>query len=82
MSASDAVHGAPLFCIKVPKGAKGECHTSDYGFMTLKLAPVINDRERPAPELRDSLPEPDADRPKPATVTRTTPLAPTPPPAW
>jgi hypothetical protein len=42
----------------------------------------LDDRHRPAPELSDSRPEPDADRPKPATPTRTTPLAPTPPLAW
>ena len=35
----------------------------------------LEDHQRPALELCDSLPEPDADRPKPATVTRITPLA-------
>ena len=34
----------------------------------------LDDRQLPEPELRDSLPEPAADRPKPDTATRTTPL--------
>ena len=38
-----------------------------------------DDDHRPAPELFVSLPEPDADQPAPATVTRITPLAPTDP---
>jgi hypothetical protein len=42
----------------------------------------LDDDHRPAPEFCDSLPEPDADRPAPATVTRTTPLAPTAPFDW
>jgi hypothetical protein len=42
----------------------------------------LDDRQFPAPELRDSLPEPDADRPKPEMLTRITPSAPTAPFDW
>jgi hypothetical protein len=41
-----------------------------------------DDVHRPAPELADSLPEPDAESRPLATLTRITPLAPTAPFAW